>query len=76
MRSLGPAPQTPPMMVVFGIVQVDIDLFRKVRLAYAHTTAHDIGNTRAVPLVRKDDAHKGRVSFLPKCEESLGGAAS
>ncbi len=29
-------------------------------------------NTRAVPLVRKNDAHQGRVSFLPKFESSPG----
>lgn len=28
-------------------------------------TGYKILNTRAVPLVRKEDAHKGRVSFCP-----------
>lgn len=31
------------------------------------------GNTRAVPLVRKEDAHQGRVSFCPDTELTLQG---
>jgi len=76
MRSICSVPQTPLLTVGFGFVQVGMNLFRKIRLAYGPTTEHGTDNTRAVPLVRKDDAHQGRVSFLPKCEGSLGGAAS
>jgi hypothetical protein len=38
--------------------------FFKIRLASASDCAMVFGNTRAVPLVRKDDAHEGRVFLL------------
>lgn len=44
-----------------------VQLF-KIRLAQARAGKHLLGNIRAVPLVRKNDAHQGRVSFLPKFE--------
>jgi hypothetical protein len=37
-------------------------------LAGCGVATHVTANTRAVPLVRKKDAHKGRVFFLPKFE--------
>jgi hypothetical protein len=45
----------------------------EILLAAIQTLEHGLANTRAVPLVRKDDAHQGRVSFLPKFEGSAGG---
>ena len=38
-------------------------------------TGYKILNTRAVPLVRKEDAHKGRVSFLPYFRAAWRGGA-
>lgn len=41
-------------------------------LAHAEEVTHVLGNTRAVPLALKSDAHKGRVFFLPKFEAVEG----
>jgi hypothetical protein len=46
--------------------------FKKL-LAHAQAVAQGPSNTRAVPLVRKDDAHQGRVSFLPRSMGEFGG---
>jgi len=45
-------------------------------LADIQKAGHGLDNTRAVPLVRKEDAHKGRVSFLPKFEASREGVTA
>jgi len=45
-------------------------------LAHIQPVEHRLPNTRAVPLVRKEDAHKGRVSFLPKFEASREGVTA
>lgn len=45
-----------------------MEVLTKILLAGRHTAPHVRLNTRAVPLVRKDDAHQGRVSFLPTFE--------
>lgn len=34
-------------------------------LAFGGTLSYTVLNTRAVPLVRKDDVHQGRVFYLP-----------
>jgi hypothetical protein len=53
-----------------------IEVFTKILLA-EHAPALQVPlNTRAVPLVRKDDAHQGRVSFLPKFEGLAGGGTA
>ena len=38
-------------------------------------TGYKMHNTRAVPLVRQEDAHKGRVSFLPYFHATWRGGA-
>ena len=50
--------------------------FTKNPLALARAGKHVPGNTRAVPLVRKNDAHQGRVSFLPKSEATRVGVGA
>lgn len=45
-------------------------------LAQARSSKQVPSNTRAVPLVRKNDAHQGRVSFLPKFEATRMGAVA
>ncbi len=53
-----------------------IEVFPKILLAGRPTALHVQTNTRAVPLVRKNDAHQGRVSFLPKFEASREGVTA
>ena|GEM_PF-5197473 len=48
----------------------------EILLADIQTLEQGLANTRAVPLVRKDDAHQGRVSFLPKFEASREGVTA
>ena len=42
------------------------DIFLGKVLEYRPLPLEDVSNTRAVPLVRKDDAHQGRVSFFQR----------
>jgi hypothetical protein len=71
----------PPLFVYFRFLPVGLvgtvtsgsAQFGQKLLADAQTVEHGLGNTRAVPLVRKNDAHQGRVSFLPKFEASQRG---
>lgn len=53
-----------------------IEVFTKILLAGLSAALQVQPNTRAVPLVRKDDAHQGRVSFLPKFEASREGVTA
>lgn len=43
-----------------------------IDVAVNHQIQYVLANTRAVPLVRKDDAHQGRVSFFQKTNFSKG----
>jgi len=45
---------------------------KKILARHVHSV-HVALNTRAVPLVRKNDAHQGRVSFLSKLDDSAEG---
>ncbi len=38
-------------------------------LAFGHRISYIEPNTRAVPLVREDDVHQGRVFYLQRCHQ-------